>query len=123
MLTSKQTLFIKHYVNGKSGKESAVLAGYSRSSAEVIASQNLRKLKIRAEIDKQLKSVGVSGMRLRIEHAKLLHQDENLSMKAKAIDMFYRIRGAYKQPKKRYVQEVEINAFFDNVAKRLSSSS
>lgn len=123
MLTSKQTLFIKHYVGGMSGKRAAILAGYSARSAEVIASENLRKPKIRAEIARLLRSIGISDMHLRIEHAKLLRQDKNLSMKAKALDMFYKIRGSYKQPKQRYVREEDINAFFDSVAKQMGGSN
>jgi len=50
-LTGRQSLFAKHYSMGKSGKKAAILAGYSAKSAEVIASENLRKPEILKKVE------------------------------------------------------------------------
>jgi phage terminase small subunit len=53
-LTSKQQLFISHYIRGETGTQAAK-AAYSttnENTAAVIASENLRKPKIVAEIER-----------------------------------------------------------------------
>lgn len=53
-LTQKQETFCIKYFELGNGTEAAVIAGYSRKTAEVVASQNLRKLNVMERI-KQLR--------------------------------------------------------------------
>lgn len=91
-LTSKQALFAKHYASGKSGKQAAVLAGYSEKSAEVIASENLRKPKVLRKIEAVLDKAGLSDEAL----AQRLQQaiDAGLGEKAKNADSLKGIKMA-----------------------------
>jgi len=54
-LTAKQDLFCKEYIKDFNGTRSAIAAGYSESSANAIASENLRKPDVRAYIDTLLR--------------------------------------------------------------------
>lgn len=62
-LTAKQKAFINHYILTLNGTESARLAGYAgtESSLAVIAHSNLRKVKIRGEIDRRLRELTVTA--------------------------------------------------------------
>lgn len=55
-LTLRQNLFVKNLSKGKNQTESAILAGYSSKSADVIGSQMMRNVKI----IKALEDVGLS---------------------------------------------------------------
>jgi len=63
-LTIKQDLFVKNILSGKSGKLSAITAGYSERSAESIASENLRKPKVLKKIKHILDEAGLSDEKL-----------------------------------------------------------
>lgn len=62
-LTAKQKSFVNHYITTLNGVEAARLAGYKGTYASlcVIAHENLRKLKIRQEIDRRLRSAAISA--------------------------------------------------------------
>jgi hypothetical protein len=49
-MTPKQRTFCQEYLNGQNGTQAAINAGYSPNIAPVIASKNLRKPHIQAEI-------------------------------------------------------------------------
>lgn len=49
-LTARQRAFIREYRVDRNGTQAAIRAGYSKSTADVIASQNLAKIKIAREI-------------------------------------------------------------------------
>ena len=55
-LTRKQRLFIEYYIKYGVGAKAARLAGYSARSAKKIAFINLRKPRIKALINKELKT-------------------------------------------------------------------
>ncbi len=93
-LTSKQSLFAKHYAVGKSGKEAAVLAGYSERSAESIASENLRKPEILQKIETILDKAGLSDEALADGLHKAIY--EGLGKKATNADAIKGIRTAYE---------------------------
>lgn len=52
--TLKQSLFVKHYLATKNATKAALLAGYSKKSADTIGSQLLRKTQIRAMIKEEI---------------------------------------------------------------------
>ena len=91
-LTSKQTLFAKHYSIGKSGKNAAILAGYSKRSAETIASENLRKPEILQRIESILDKAGLSDKALAERLYKAI--DAGLGKKATNADAIKGIRTA-----------------------------
>jgi len=49
-LTDRQRRFVEHYATSFNGREAAIKAGYSQRTATEIASENLTKPHIRAEI-------------------------------------------------------------------------
>jgi phage terminase small subunit len=53
-LTAKQRAFIDHYVVTKNATRSAILAGYSKKTADTIGKENLRKPQIKKEIETRL---------------------------------------------------------------------
>ena len=55
-LTEKQLRFANYYIESANATESAERAGYSKSTARFIASENLTKPNIRAYIDEMLSS-------------------------------------------------------------------
>jgi phage terminase small subunit len=57
MLTAKQARFVDEYMVCLNGAEAARRAGYSKKTARAIASENLRKPEIAAEIAKRKKKV------------------------------------------------------------------
>lgn len=91
-LTSKQALFAKHYASGKSGKQAAVLAGYSEKTADVIASENLTKPNVLSKIESILDKAGLSDEALAQRLRKAI--DAGLGEKAKNSDSIKGIRMA-----------------------------
>lgn len=60
-LTDKQQAFIEHYLQCWNASDAARLAGYSMRTAGAIGHENLKKPKIRAEIDERLKALTMSA--------------------------------------------------------------
>lgn len=64
-LTHKQQIFVAEYVKDGNGTRAAREAGYSEKTAEVIASENLRKPLVKGEIDRikaeKLQKLGVDA--------------------------------------------------------------
>lgn len=57
-LTPKQKAFIREYKkNGGNGTQAAIKAGYSENTADVIATENLRKPSIREALEKEEKKL------------------------------------------------------------------
>ncbi len=78
-LTRKEQIFCKEYIIDFNGTRSAKKAGYSEKSAYAIASENLRKLDIQDEINKQINKrkqrLQVSQDRLIAELKKIAYSD------------------------------------------------
>jgi phage terminase small subunit len=74
-LTAKQELFVKEYLIDLNATQAAIRAGYSEKTAEVIASENLRKPNITSAIqkamDKRSKRLEISAESVLQEIAKL----------------------------------------------------
>ena len=56
-LTLKQNKFVKEYIKTGNGTQSAIKAGYSKSTAKVIASENLTKPYVKEKIEKVMSEV------------------------------------------------------------------
>lgn len=93
-LTGRQKLFAKHYALGKSGKQAAILAGYSERSADVIASENLTKPNVISKIEEILDTAGLSDKALAKRLKKSI--DAGLGISAKNADALKGIKMAYQ---------------------------
>ena len=93
-LTNKQNLFAKHYSLGKSGKDAAILAGYSERSADAIASENLRKPEVSRAIETILDKSGLSDEALAQRLRKAI--DAGLTRRANNADALKGIKMAYE---------------------------
>lgn len=72
-LTNKQRVFIDEYMRDFNGTQAAIRAGYSPKTASVIASENLVKPNLQAEIERRIaeRSMGSSEVLTRLaEHAR-----------------------------------------------------
>lgn len=62
-LTAKEQAFINYYIESNNGKQSAIRAGYSEKSAEVLASRLLSKVNVAnkiAEIQQSMRSKSIA---------------------------------------------------------------
>lgn len=143
-LTLKEKVFCKVYVETFNGTKAAIDAYTIRNkrlllvddpkllstddqkarnkaydTAAHIASENLRKPHIMKKIDELLEKTGLSEANLRIEHAKLIHQDDDLTNKARAIDMYYKKTGAYAAKRVEGQLDVQVREFFDEAARMM----
>jgi hypothetical protein len=107
-LSIKQKLFCQFYVETLgNGTEAVIKAGYvltkggevNRNLAKSIASENLTKPDIQKYIDELLEASGFNDDLVKLQHLNLISQSENLSVKAKAIDMYYKLSGKYSPTK------------------------
>jgi len=95
-LTVKQSLFINEYLLDFNQTRAAIAAGYSRNTAAVIASENLQKLYIKAEIDRRLDAVidkGKDKIAWVIRELITVAEDDSImtrSSKVKALDLLGR---------------------------------
>ncbi len=101
-LTQREKAFCELYSSyGVSGADAVLEAGYkpkNRQTAYVIASENLRKPKILAYIKQLYTEYNFSDEEIMREHLFLIKQHADLSTKARAIDMYYKKKGYYKEP-------------------------
>lgn len=78
-LTAKQRAFVQEYLIDLNATQAAIRAGYSPSSAQVIASENLSKPIIKDEIDKAMairsKRTGITAERVLQELARIAFSD------------------------------------------------
>lgn len=113
-LTEKEKKFCEVYTQfGISGADAVYQAGYKPErldTAYSIASENLRKPKILAYIRSLYKEFKFTDEDVFREHLYLIRQHHDLSSKARAIDMYYKKKGAYNPEK----HEVTTNGKYDN---------
>lgn len=81
-LTAKQSRFASEYVNCSNGTKAAIAAGYSAKTARAIASENLKKHNVLAEISKQqrLRETRLNAAQERTIHELLKIVEVNLSL-------------------------------------------
>jgi hypothetical protein len=111
-LSVKQRRFVAAYVSSGNGTQAA-LAAYDTDdprTAHAIASENLRKPAIQDAVGELLEAEGLSDEKLLAIHAHYLGlcASENPRLKAiglKALDMAYRLKGAYAPERHRIEAE------------------
>lgn len=104
-LTKYQKLFVEEYLsNNTNGTNAAISAGYkikkkngvpSRTVASAIAAENLSKPSIYAYKTIKLKESGFNDKNVGKQHLFLVNQNSDLMNKRAAIDMYYKLTGAY----------------------------
>lgn len=121
-LTLKQRRFCEYYLETGNGTEAVIKAGYKIKGnmrlASVIASENLRKPNISTFISLKLERLGFDDTSIKKHHLFLISQFADLSVKAKAIDMYYKLKGTYA-PKRHQLEEkietVQIISYADSL--------
>lgn len=110
-LSLKEKLFCEYYLEFYgSGIKAVYKAGYKVKSDKVatsIASENLIKPDIISYLNLKLEEHGFSDENVRKHHLFLMMQFNNLSVKAKGIDMYYKLTGGYATKKFEFVDEYE----------------
>lgn len=128
-LSLKQRLFCQHYVETMgNGTEAVIRAGYNvskkndqpdRNLAKSIASENLTKPNILKYINTLLSKAGLNDKSVALHHWFLINQFSNLSVKIKAIDLYYKISGAYNPTKYDHNLNLRLEAELDRMSKIL----
>jgi len=121
-LTLKQKKFcIKYIENGGNGAEAALASGYkvksgSRNTAAVIAYENLTKPHVKDYLKTLYTAHGLDEAVVEREHAYLIEQRDDLSVKARSIEMYYKINGKYANGDS---YEDKVNAELEDALKRI----
>lgn len=128
-LTLKQKLFCDYYLEGLGNATEAIIkAGYNvnkkngspdRILAKSIASENLTKPYILNYIKQKLEKLGFSKENIMKQHLFLINQFADLSVKVRAIDMYYKKTGAYTATKLEHGANPKIEAVLDRLSNML----
>ena len=130
-LTIKQRLFCQYYVEtlGK-GTEAVVRAGYEikgrngqpdRNLAKSIASENLTKPDILEYLNTLLEKGGLNDQMVAAHLKFLIDQFEDLPVKVRAIDVYYKLHGKYAPIKVENDVNLEVKAALDRLSAILPS--
>ena len=112
----KRKKLIAGIVAGKTQKQAAIDAGYSKKTAETQASQILKEPQVKSNLEKALDKAGLTDKRLADKHIELLDAQKTVSAvsgkdagagtvdfvdvpdyqtQARALDMAYKLKGGY----------------------------
>lgn len=112
-MTILQKLFCDHYLEFKGDGVNAVFkAGYNVKNAKeasAISWENLQKPNLIAYINHSLEEAGFNDDNVYKQHLFLVNQHADFPSKAKAIDMFYKLKGNYA-PEKSVNLNIEVEA-------------
>lgn len=115
-MTIKEKLFCDYYLDFKGDGVDAVFeAGYEAKNAMVAAAisyENLRKPNLIAYINSKLEEAGFNDDEVYKQHLFLLNQHADLKTKAKAVEMYYKLKGINAPEKSVSLNvnaEVEVN--------------
>jgi len=130
-LTLQQKEFVEHYMTNRgNGVEAIIDAGYdvwkrdrdgnklfpNRKLAAVMASENLIKPNIAAYVTILLDQYGYDDTNAEKQHLFLINQYGDLKTKAKALDMFFKIKGKYAPEQHEHKLDQEITEALSKVA-------
>ena len=109
-LTIKQERFVKKTVETLNPAEAArqVYDVATTETARAIASQNLTKLNIREALLREFEKKDLNNDLVSDKHKENIVQGKNLPARNTALDMFYKITGAYA-PEERRETRLNIN--------------
>jgi phage terminase small subunit len=125
-LSLKQKLFCQYYVwmTRGNGTEAVIQAGYEvtkkngqvdRNLAKSIASENLTKPDICRYVNSLLETEVLNDQVVSVQLAGIINQWADLSAKIRAIDIYYKLKGLYKQPKEDEVVNERLEAALDRL--------
>ena len=113
-LTMREERFAQGLLEGKTQRESAVIAGYSPASAETIASEKMRSLSFRQNLQAHALAQGI-GVEFALGKLQELVNADTLVLggkdkdreywvqdgatRSKGVDMFLKVMGAYPDPR------------------------
>ena len=125
-LTLKQCLFCQYYLETQgNGAEAVIKAGYGvtkesgqvdRRLAKSIASENLTKPHLLAYLNTLLDKTGLNDQMVSAHLAFLINQFGDLSVKLRAIDMYYKLHNKYAPEKVEDSVNVELEAALARMA-------
>lgn len=128
-LSLKQKLFSDYYLEESGNATEAVIkAGYNvskkngepdRNLAKSIASENLTKPDIQEYIRQRLDELGFNDNNVLLQHLRLINQNDDLGVKARAIDLYYKKTGAYSPTKMEFSTNERIDEALDRIAQIL----
>lgn len=97
VLTLKQHRWVEETIKTLNPTEAARRAYNVKNdnTAKSIASENFTKPYLERAVRERMSELGMTAESLLKEHKKVLEQDDNLSAKNAALDMAYRLKGAY----------------------------
>lgn len=102
-MTLKEKLFCDAYLEFKGDGVDAVFeAGYEAKNAKVaavIAWENLRKPNLIAYVNSKLEEYGFNDDEAFKQHLFLLNQHSDLKSKAKAVELYYKLKGSFAPEK------------------------
>lgn len=114
-LTPKQKAFVREYKkNGGNGTQAAIKAGYSENTADVIATENLRKPNIRQALEKEEKKLQekyeytIDDMVRELDDVKLkADAEQNRQAQIKAIELKGKAFGLFVDKQETTVKGIE----------------
>ena len=114
-LTQKQKAFIREYKkNGGNGTQAAIKAGYSENTADVIATENLRKPSIREALEKEEKKLQekyeytIDDMVRELDDVKMkADAEQNRQAQIKAIELKGKAFGLFVDKQETTVKGIE----------------
>jgi hypothetical protein len=132
-LTKKQKSFVEHYLEFKAnGVDAIIEAGYdvyfkdkktgestgavNYKMAAVMASKELIKVNISSYVTLLLDEYGYTDENATKQHLFLMNQYGDFTAKAKALDMFFKVRGAYAPEKQQHSMDEEITEALSKIA-------
>jgi phage terminase small subunit len=114
-LTPKQKAFVREYKkNGGNGTQAAIKAGYSENTADVIATENLRKPSIREALEKEEKKLQekyeytIDDMVRELDDVKMkADAEQNRQAQIKAIELKGKAFGLFVDKQETTVKGIE----------------
>lgn len=114
-LTPKQKAFVREYKkNGGNGTKAAIKAGYSENTADVIATENLRKPNIREALEKEEKKLQekyeytIDDMVRELDDVKMkADAEQNRQAQIKAIELKGKAFGLFVDKQETTVKGIE----------------
>lgn len=114
-LTGKQERFCQEYVVDSNGTRSAIAAGYSKRTADVIAAENLVKpsiaeriAELRAETAKEFKLSKEAVIDMMVDVAKNGEQEAN---RVRCIDMLGKVIGVYEEDNSQQATQIAVQYY------------
>jgi hypothetical protein len=101
-----QEAFCREYTLSGNAREAYGKVYGVKKYSDVLAFNMLRKPQIRVRIAQLLQASGFDDLNVMSQHLKLINQDQSVNAKAKAIEMYYKLKGLNAPDKKEITKTV-----------------